>query len=60
MAPIYPVALEKKKRAENANTSTSVSLPVRQPTRLGFGEYFHPTLFDKAGLYARLEFIGKI
>lgn len=59
MAPFYPVAL-KKKRAENAHKSKSISLPVPQPTRLGFGEYFHPTLFDKAGLYARLEFIGKI
>jgi hypothetical protein len=49
MAPFYPVAL-KKKRAENAHKSKSTSLPVPQPTRLGFGEYFHPTLFDKAGL----------
>jgi hypothetical protein len=59
MAPFYPAALEKK-RAENAHKSKSISLPVPQPTRLGFGKYFHPTLFDKAGLYARLEFIGKI
>jgi hypothetical protein len=59
MAPFIPVA-PKKKRAENAHESKSVSLPAPQPTRIGFGEYFHPTLFDKAGVYARLEFIGKI
>ena len=35
-------------------------MPVELPTRIGFGEYSHPTLFDKAGFYARLEFIGKI
>lgn len=60
MAPIYPAALKKKKRVENGHKSEPISLPVSQPTRVGFGEYFHPTLFDKATLYARLEFIGKI
>jgi hypothetical protein len=59
MAPFIPVA-PKKKRADTAQDSKSTSLPVAQPTRIGFGEYFHQTLFDKAGLYARLEFIGKI
>lgn len=59
MAPFLPRAA-KKKRADKAHESKSTSLPVAPPTRIGFGEYFHPTLFDKAGLYARLEFIGKI
>jgi hypothetical protein len=59
MAPFIPVA-PKKKGVDKAHKSKSTSLPVAQPTRIGFGEYFHPALFDKAGLYARLEFIGKI
>lgn len=58
MAPFLPVA-PKRERADKAHTSKSTSLPA-PPTRIGFGEYFHPTLFDKAGLYARLEFIGKL
>lgn len=59
MAPFLPVA-PKKKRADTAHESKSTSLPIAPPTRIGFGEYFHPTLYDKAGLYAQLEFIGKI
>jgi hypothetical protein len=59
MAPFLPKA-PKKKRADTAQESKSTSLPVAQTTRIGFGEYFHQTLFDKAGLYARLEFIGKV
>ena len=59
MAPFLPIA-PKKKGADKAHKSKSTSPPVAPPTRIGFGEYFHPTLFDKAGLYARLEFIGKI
>lgn len=59
MAPFLPRA-PKKKRADKAHESKSTSPPLAAPTRIGFGEYFHPTLFDKAGLYARLEFIGKI
>lgn len=59
MAPFLPVA-PKKKRADKAPKSKSTSLTVAPPTRIGFGEYFHPTLFDKAGLYAQFEFIRKI
>ncbi|MEX2109079.1 MAG: hypothetical protein WD802_00550 [Gemmatimonadaceae bacterium] len=59
MAPFIPVA-PKKKLADKADKAKSTSLPVPQPTRIGFGEYSHPTLFDKAKLYAQLEFIQKI
>jgi hypothetical protein len=59
MAPFIPVA-PKKQRADKAHKSNPTSLPVAPPTRIGFGEYFHPTLFDKAGLYAQFEFIRKI
>ncbi|MGZ3556150.1 MAG: hypothetical protein ACXWM9_09940, partial [Gemmatimonadaceae bacterium] len=59
MAPFLPRA-PKKKRADKAHESKSTSLPVAPPTRIGFGEYFHPTLHDKAAHYAKLEFIGRI
>jgi hypothetical protein len=59
MAPFIPRA-PKGKRAEKTHKPGSNSLPMEQPTRIGFGEYSHPTLHDKAGRYAKLEFIGKI
>lgn len=59
MAPFIPVA-PKKQRPRHEHNSKSASLPVTPPTRIGFGEFFHPTLSDRRGLYAQLEFIGKI
>ncbi|MGZ3566024.1 MAG: hypothetical protein ACXWM4_10865, partial [Gemmatimonadaceae bacterium] len=58
MAPFIPAA--RKKLTEKARKSKPSSLPVEPPTRLGFGEYHFPTHFNKAALYARLEFIQKI
>jgi hypothetical protein len=34
--------------------------PITPPKRLGVGEYFHPTLYDKATIWARLEFLALI
>src|SRR4051812_33946149 len=59
MAPFLPRA-PKNKRAEKGHEPVSNSLRVEEPTRIGFGEYSHPTLHDKAGRSAKLEFIGKI
>ncbi|MFL5482871.1 MAG: hypothetical protein ACJ8AK_11845 [Gemmatimonadaceae bacterium] len=59
MAPFLRV-LPKKKRAEEKDKSESDLLPVGDPTRIGFGEYSHPTEHDKAGHYARTAFIEKI
>jgi hypothetical protein len=59
MAPFIPAA-RKNKGAAKARKSKSTSRPVASPTRIGVGEYFHPTLFNRAGFYAQLEFIRKI
>jgi hypothetical protein len=59
MAPFVRAA-PKKRLAEMTDKPKSKPLSVAQPTRLGFGEYFHPTLFNKAALYARFEFLAKI
>ncbi|MGZ3436457.1 MAG: hypothetical protein ACXU9O_09330, partial [Gemmatimonadaceae bacterium] len=58
MAPFILAA--RKKLTENAHKSKPSSLPVEPPARLGFGEYHFPAHFNKAALYARLEFIQKI
>lgn len=59
MAPFIPRA-PKRKHGDKAPEAKPISLPKAPPTRIGFGEYSHPTHYDKAGLYAQLEFIEKI
>lgn len=58
MAPSIPEA--PKKVGEEPRESKPTSLPLPPPTRIGFGEYFHPALYNKPTLYGQLEFIRKI